>query len=191
MLKVKDHLDKQKSALGTLVALTRKASQELSRIVTPSPLHNTNTGQTVRKTETNATTRSHRLEEGTFEHLSEDTPLSLPVQETEEHRVRRVGEPLPIIEERSRKDQAPRASSPVTPSTEGAEGGAVSMTTVASQSTWTGESDIEVIEEDEEILAATSFQGRMCPMCEAYFPQRVSQAEFEFHVTQHFEESVD
>lgn len=53
---------------------------------------------------------------------------------------------------------------------------------------WTGESDIEVIEESDQHLGATSMQGKLCPVCESYFPSIRSQDEFERHVRSHFDD---
>lgn len=56
-------------------------------------------------------------------------------------------------------------------------------------SEWTGESDIEVIDEDDHALGATSMRGGLvCPVCDRYFTSACGQTEFEHHVRSHFDD---
>ena len=59
------------------------------------------------------------------------------------------------------------------------------MGTFLSENTGTGESDIEIIDE-EDFIGATPVVGKICPMCEKFFPESYGQRNFEDHVQQHF-----
>ena len=61
------------------------------------------------------------------------------------------------------------------------------MATGVSDGTWTGESDIEVIEEDEDFVGAGLPRGKICPVCDRFFPESFSQRDFEMHVNEHFD----
>ena len=59
------------------------------------------------------------------------------------------------------------------------------MGTFLAENTGTGESDIEIIDE-EDFIGATPVVGKICPMCEKFFPESYGQRNFEDHVQQHF-----
>ena len=128
--------------------------------------------------------------EGSFERvMGDDAPLSIAVQESNLNRAKRseTGGAASVSQRVSgERNVAPfSAVSSRTP-----EGRAVSMTTFLSENTWTGESDIEVIEEEEDFIGATPSRGKLCPVCERFFPDSYGQTEFELHVNQHFAEDA-
>ncbi|KAJ7375414.1 hypothetical protein OS493_002178 [Desmophyllum pertusum] len=125
---------------------------------------------------------------GEFERvLADDAPLSIPVQESELHRLKRSGEAGEVIYGQRLSGEINLSPSSSVLS-RGAEGRAVAMTTFLSENTGTGESDIEVIEEEEDFIGATPSRGKICPICERFFPDSYGQEEFELHVNQHFAE---
>ena len=188
---VKEHLDKQNSSLRTLMEITDKTVQDFERLVSaPKVTRNVSVyseGTGSRWPEEGATALPQR--EGSFERvMGDDAPLSIPVQESKLYRVKTSEETsgAAIITKgvTGGRNTAPFSAA----SSRAPEGRAVAMTTFLSENTWTGESDIEVIEEEEDFIGATPSRGRICPVCERFFPDSYGQKEFEIHVNQHFEE---
>ena len=191
MRQVREHLDKQNKSLRTLVDLTEKSTKDFQQLISASkarPVAADSPGYPVgRRTrwpeegEIHFTQGQRLVEVGNFERvIAEDAPLSIPVQESELLRLR-------IQDEAGGAGFSQRLSGErlPAPTSRGAEGRAVSMTTFLSENTGTGESDIEVIEE-EDFIGATPSRGKICPMCERFFPESYDQREFENHVEQHF-----
>ena len=178
---VKEHLDKQNKSLRTLADITDKSIQDFKRLVSaPKVLENVAVYTEGRWPEEGAS--SSPQGEGSVERvMGDDAPLSIPVQESNLYRAKRSDETglaasvtKGITGERHAA--SPRASG----------GRTVSMTTFLSENTWTGESDIEVIEEEEDFIGATPSRGKICPVCERFFPDSYGQHDFELHVNQHF-----
>lgn len=181
---VKEHLDQQNKSLRTLVDMTDKTIQDFKLLVsapkdTPNvPVYTEGRGS--RWPEEGAS--SSPQGEGSFERvMGDDAPLSIPVQESNLYRTKRSDETgLAASVTKGITGERHAASSR-------APGGrAVAMTTFLSENTWTGESDIEVIEEEEDFIGATPSRGKICPVCERFFPDSYGQQEFERHVNQHF-----
>lgn len=190
MRQVKEHLDQQNKSLRTLMDITDKTTQDFERLVNApriiQDVPDYPKGRSSRWAEEGATSLpqgQRNAEEGNFEHAFEDdAPLSIPVQESYLHRAKRSGETGGATRLAAERNVAP--SSAV--SSRAPEGRAVSMTTFLSENTCTGESDIEVIEEEEDFIGATPSRGKICPVCERFFPDSYGQKEFELHVEQHF-----
>lgn len=190
---VKEHLDKQNSSLRTLMEITEKTIQDFEHLVSaPKVTQNVpvyTEGRGSKWPEEGATSLPQG--EGSFERvMGDDAPLSIPVQESNLYRAKRSDETggAAIVTKRvtGERNTAPLSAA----SSRAPEGRAVSMTTVLSENTWTGESDIEVIEEEEDFIGATSSRGKICPVCERFFPDSYGQKEFEAHVNQHFGEDA-
>ena len=110
--------------------------------------------------------------------MKDDAPLSIAVQESNLYRAKRSDETDPAAIVTKGSHDAPFSGA----SSRAPVGRAVSMTTYLSENAWTGESDIEVIEEEEDFIGATPSRGKICPVCERFFPDSYGQQEFELHV---------
>ena len=182
---VKQHLDKQNRSLRALMDITDKTIQDFERLVSPKATQNVpvyTEGRGSKWAEEGATSLPQG--EGSFERaLGDDSPLSIPVQESNLYRAKRsdeTGGAASVAQrETGERDVAPFSAV----SSRAPEGRAVSMTTFLSENR---ESDIEVIEEEEDFVGATSSRGKLCPVCEHFFPDSYGQTEFELHVNQHF-----
>ena len=187
---VKEHLDQQNKSLRTLVDITDKTIQDFKRLVSdPKDTQNVpvyTEGRGSRWPEEGASSLPQG--EGSFERvmLKDDAPLSIPVQESNLYRAKRSDEtdPAAIV---TKGKTGGSHDAPFSAASSRAPGGrAVAMTTYMSENAWTGESDIEVIEEEEDFIGATPSRGKICPVCERFFPDSYGQQEFELHVNQHF-----
>lgn len=194
---VKEHLDKQNKSLRTLIDLTEKTTTDFSQLVSaPKPRDVPDSpGESENPQGAEGGAGSLFQEQGSRERnfervFSDDAPLSIPVQETEAERLKNTRANLEFSNAAMynvRLAGGQRSTPPSSAiSSGGAEGIAVPMATTASEATWTGESDIEVIEEEEDFVGATSSRGKFCPICERFFPASFDQIEFELHVEQHF-----
>ena len=187
---VKEHLGKQNKSLRTLMDITDKTIQDFERLVNaPKVTHNVpvyTEGRSPRWPEEGATSLPQG--EGSFERvMGDEAPLSIPVQESNLYRAKRSDETSGAASVTRRVTGDGNAAPFSAASSRAPEAKAVSMTTFLSENTWTGESDIEVIEEEEDFIGATSSRGKICPVCERFFPDSYGQKEFELHVNQHFE----
>ena len=186
---VKEHLDKQNESLRTLVEITDKTIQDFERLVSaPKAPQNvpvyTEEGDS-RWAEEGATLLPQGG--GSFERvIGNDAPLSIPVQESNLYRAKKsdaTGGSASVTQRvTEEKNVGPFSAA----SSRAPEGRAVSMSTFVSENTWTGESDIEVIEEEEDFIGSASSRGKICPVCERFFPDSYGQTKFELHVNQHF-----
>lgn len=197
---VKEHLDKQNKSLRTLIDLTEKTTADFSQLVgarKPREVPDSPGGRIPSQgMEMGASfSQGQRSREGNFERVfSDDAPLSMPVQETEKHRLKSNGADEEISNEAMYNLRLTGGEGALAPSSavfsKRVEGRAVPMTTPISENTWTGESDIEVIEEEEDFVGASASRGKFCPVCERFFPASYDQNEFELHVQQHFEDDA-
>lgn len=198
MKQVKEHLDKQHKSLHALMGLTDKTTKDFKALISApkarQDVADSPGGRNPRwpeEAEGGAMSFSQGQryrEEGSFERvLADDAPLSIPVQESELHRLKRSGEAGEVIYGQRLSGEINLSPSSSVLS-RGAEGRAVAMTTFLSENTGTGESDIEVIEEEEDFIGATPSRGKICPICERFFPDSYGQEEFVLHVNQHFAE---
>lgn len=201
MKEVKKHLEQQNISLRALKDITEKTTSDFERLVSaPKARQNFDDsrgiypeGRSPRWPEEGAMSLpqgQRNREEENFERVfSDDAPLSMPVQESNLHRFKSsevVGESI-FAKRLSGERNFVATSSAVSKGAEGAEGRAVPMATFLTENTWTGESDdIEVIEEEEDFIGATPSRGKICPVCERFFPDSYGQSEFELHVDQHF-----
>lgn len=135
---------------------------------------------------TNQISQMQRKSQRQFEDVgSEDERLSMPVQESKMLRLTRTEDNTEFSNEatndRRTISEDRKTNSPLRQRD-------VSMATVRSDTSRTGESDVEVIEEDDEPYgAASAATEKWCPVCEKFFPASCEQIEFERHVQQHFE----
>lgn len=186
---VKEHLDKQNTSLRTLVDITDKTIQDFKRLVSapkdPQNVPVYTEGRGSRWPEEGASSLPQG--EGSFERvMGDDAPLSIAVQESNLYKAKRSDEtgPTEIVTKGITGGSHAAPFSAASSRTPG--GRAVSTATFLSENTWTGESDIEVIEEEEDFIGATPSRGKLCPVCERFFPDSYGQQEFELHVNQHF-----
>ncbi len=195
MREVKKHLDQQNKSLRALKDLTDKTTNDFEQLVSaPKARQNFDDsrgiypeGRSPRWPEEGAMSlpqgQSNREEENFERVFSDDAPLSMPVQESNLHRFKSSE----VVGESVFAKRLGGGGNFVAPSSRGAEGKAVPMATFLTENTWTGESDdIEVIEEEEDFIGATPSRGKICPVCERFFPDSYGQSEFELHVDQHF-----
>lgn len=199
MRQVKEHLDKQNKSLRALADLTDKTTSDFVHLVNaPKARQNFDDSREISPEgkspgwpEEGAVffpQGQRNAGEENFERVfSDDAPLSIAVQESNLHRFNssvEAGES--VFTQRfsgERNFLAPSSAA----SSRGGEGRAVPMATFLAESTWTGESDgIIVIEEEEDFIGATPSRGKICPICERFFPDSYGQKEFELHVDQHF-----
>lgn len=197
MKKVREHLKSHDNSLQKLAELTEKTTEDFLKLIRESqarPVGAESSGYpTESRTrwpvegETSFTQRQRIEEVGNFERLiAEDAPLSIPVQEASEYHRLTVQDETGATGGFGRRLNTEKFLSPISESSsDGAEGRAVPMGTVLSENTGTGESDIEVIDE-EDFIGATPVVGKICPMCERFFPESYGQRKFEDHVQQHF-----
>lgn len=135
---------------------------------------------------TNQISQMQRKSQRQFEDVgSEDEHLSMPVQESKMLRLTRTEDNTEFSNEATndrRTISVDRGTNSPSRQTD------VSMATVRSDTSRTGESDVEVIEEEDEPYgAASAATEKWCPLCEVFFPASCEQSEFERHVQQHFE----
>lgn len=204
MRQVKEHLEQQNKSLRALADLTDKTTSDFVRLVnTPKAKQNFDDSRGIspegkspgwqEEGAINLPQGQRNVGEENFERaFSNDAPLSIAVQESNLHRFNSsevAGES--VFTQRLSGGQNFLAPSSAA-SSRGGEGRAVPMSTFLSESTWTGESGdgIEVIEEEEDFIGATPSRGKICPMCERFFPDSYGQKEFELHVEQHFSEDA-
>ncbi|XP_015751051.1 PREDICTED: uncharacterized protein LOC107331032 [Acropora digitifera] len=134
---------------------------------------------------TNQISQMQRKSQRQFEDVgSEDQRLSMPVQESKMLRLTRTEDNTEFSNEATndrRTISEDRGTNSPSRQTD------VSMATVRSDTSRT-ESDVEVIEEEDEPCgAASAATEKWCPLCEVFFPASCEQSEFERHVQQHFE----
>lgn len=199
MKKVREHLNSQNNNLQKLAELTEKTTEEFMKLIKTSQTRPAGAESSGYPTETRTRwpqegeitfTERHRFEQvGNFERLvAEDAPLSVPVQAVQEaSEYHRLNDQDEIgATGFGRRLSKEKYLSPISrASSDGAEGRAVPMGTFLSENTGTGESDIEIIDE-EDFIGATPVVGKICPMCEKFFPESYGQRNFEDHVQQHF-----
>ena len=178
---VKEHLDRQDKSLRALADIADKTIQDFKRLVSaPKVPENVAVYTEGRWPEEGAS--SSPQGEGSFERvMGDDAPMSIPVQESNLYGAKRSDE-TSLAASVTKGITGERHATP----SRAPGGRAVSMTTFLSENTWTGESDIEVIEEEEDFIGATPSRGKICPVCERFFPDSYGQQEFELHVNQHF-----
>lgn len=198
--KTKEHLDKQDKSLRTLIDLTEKTTQDFSRLVgAPKPREVPdfpgNRGRPQGAEGGEYMFQGHRSGEENFERaFSSDAPLSIAIQETEMHRLKNTGANVELSDEASYNLRLHSGESGMASSsavfTRRTEGRVISMATGVSENTWTGESDIEVIEEEEDFVGASMPRGKICPVCERFFSASYGQNAFEMHVQEHFDDDA-
>ena len=116
---------------------------------------------------------------------SEDVHLSMPVQESKILQLTRTEDNTEFSNEATNDRRTINENRGTNSSSRQTD---VSMATVRSDTSRTGESDVEVIEEEDEPYgAASAATEKWCPVCECFFPASCEQREFERHVQQHFE----
>ena len=197
---VTEHLDKQNKSLRTLIDLQEKTTEDfLQSVGAPTP-REVSDSPGVRATSDEGAgaarpfAQGQRRIEGNFERaFADDAPLSIAIQETEMRKLKSTGANAEFSSEAManlRLSGSDGGMAPTGAFSTGLEGRAVSMATAASETTWTGESDIEVIEEEEDFIGATSSRGKLCPVCECFFPSSYDQYEFERHVQRHFDDDA-
>ena len=199
MKKVREHLNSQNNSLQKLAELTEKTTEDFMKLIKTSQARPAGAESSEYSTETRTRwpqegemtfTERHRFEHvGNFERLvAEDAPLSVPVQAVQEaSEYHRLNDQDEIgATGFGRRLSKEKYLSPISrASSDGAEGRAVPMGTFLAENTGTGESDIEIIDE-EDFIGATPVVGKICPMCEKFFPESYGQRNFEDHVQQHF-----
>ena len=200
MRQVKEHLYKQNKSLRTLIDLQEKTTEDFLQLVgAPNP-REVPDSPGVRATSDDGAgaarpfTQGQRRTEENFERVFvDDAPLSIAVQETEMNKLKSTGANAEFSNETISNPGLTLGGGGMAPAgafSRGIEGRAISMATAASETMWTGESDIEVIEEEEDFIGATSSRGKLCPVCERFFPSSYGQTEFEWHVQQHFDDDA-
>ena len=197
MKKVRELLNSQNNSLQKLAELTEKTNEDFTKLIKTSQARPAGAESSGYSTETRTRqegeitfTERHRFEQvGNFERLvAEDAPLSVPVQAVQEaSEYHRLNDQDEIgATGFGRRLSKEKYLSPISrASSDGAEGRAVPMGTFLAENTGTGESDIEIIDE-EDFIGATPVVGKICPMCEKFFPESYGQRKFEDHVQQHF-----
>ena len=190
----KQHVDKQNKSLRTLVDLTEKITKDFTQLVTSSKPQEVSGSQGEDESSQGAVggvlsiSQGQGMVEENFERVfDDDAPLSIPVQETELDRLRNSKAKLEFS---SGAMYNPRLITRETTASPSTPGRTVPMATGVSDSTWTGESDIEIIEEEEDFIGASLPRGKICPVCDRYFSESFSQRDFEMHVEQHFDNNT-
>lgn len=192
----KQHVDRQNKSLRTLVDLTEKIAKDFTQLVTSSKPQEASGSPGENESSQGAVGGVLSMSQGqgtgeeTFERVfDDDAPLSIPVQETELDRLRN-SKAKAKLEFSSGAMYNPRLITRETIASPSTPGRTVPMATGVSDGTWTGESDIEVIEEDEDFVGAGLPRGKICPVCDRFFPESFSQRDFEMHVNEHFDHNT-
>ena len=200
MRQVKEHLDKQNKSLRTLIDLQEKTTEDFLQLVgAPNPREVPDSPGVRATSDEGAgaarpfTQGQRRTEENLERVFVDDAPLSIAIQETEMRRLKSTGANAEFSNEiisNPGLTLGDGGMAPLGAFSRGVEGRAISMATAASETMLTGESDIEVIDEEEDFIGATSSRGKLCPVCERFFPSSYGQTEFEWHVQQHFDDDA-
>lgn len=190
---VEEILGKQNKSLRVLIALSERNTNQFLKFVSERkrgdvPL-NTQRADLPDEAEggTNQISQMERKSQRQFEDVDfEEARLSMPVQESKMSRLTRTEDSAEFSNEATndrRTISEDRGRNSPSRQTD------VSMGTARTDTSRTGESDIEVIEEEDEPYgAASAATEKWCPVCEDFFPASCEQTEFERHVQQHFED---
>ncbi|XP_067020569.1 lamin-like protein [Acropora muricata] len=192
MKQVGEILNNHNKSLRVLISLSERNTSQFLKVVSERkrgevPL-NTQGSDLPDQAEggTNQIYQMERKSQRQFEDVgSENERLSMPVQESKMLRLTRTEDNTEFSNEVTndrRTISEDRGTNSPSRQTD------VSMATVRSDTSRTGESDVEVIEEEDEPYgAASAATEKWCPICEDFFPASCEQSEFERHVQQHFE----
>ena len=192
MKQVGEILNNHNKSLRVLISLSERNTSQFLKVVSERkrgevPL-NTQGSDLPDQAEggTNQIYQMERKSQRQFEDVgSENERLSMPVQESKMLRLTRTEDNTEFSNEATndrRTISEDRGTNSPSRQTD------VSMATVRSDPSRTGESDVEVIEEEDEPYgAASAATEKWCPVCEKFFPASCEQIEFERHVQQHFE----
>ncbi|XP_029187888.2 tax1-binding protein 1 homolog B-like [Acropora millepora] len=192
MKQVGEILNNHNKSLRVLISLSERNTSQFLKVVSERkrgevPL-NTQGSDLPDQAEggTNQIYQMERKSQRQFEDVgSENERLSMPVQESKMLRLTRTEDNTEFSNEATndrRTISEDRGMNSPSRQTD------VSMATVRSDTSRTGESDVEVIEEEDEPYgAASAATEKWCPICEDFFPASCEQSEFERHVQQHFE----
>lgn len=189
MTQLKEHLDSHNQSLRVLTELSDRTTTDFVRLVSSrKPEHVPDSPQRRKfrfegaEGGSKPLAQGQRKSDGNFDRIdSDDAPLSMPVQESDMRRILNTEANAEFSSE-PMNNRRPTARDR-TKITEGSAGAGVS------DSARTGESDVEVIEEEEELLGATSAApGKWCPVCGCFFPASYDQNQFELHVQGHFDD---
>lgn len=192
MKQVGEILNNHNKSLRILINLSERNTSQFLKVVSERkrgevPL-NTQRSDVLDQAEggTNQISQMQRKSQRQFEDVgSEDERLSMPVQESKMLRLTRTEDNTEFSNEATndrRTISEDRGTNSPSRQTD------VSMATVRSDTSRSGESDVEVIEEEDEPYgAASAATEKWCPVCEVFFPGSCEQSEFERHVQQHFE----
>lgn len=193
---VKEHIEKQNKTLRMLTELSVKSTEDFLQFVgTPHSQDVPDSPRGIAPSSgaeggTRPPSQGQSRREGDMKQVfSDDAPLSIPVQESEMCRLQNNVANDETSNEAVYNPRLPGRDEVLAPSgtfTRGTVARTLPMATASSETTGTGESDIEVIEEEEDFLGATSSRGKLCPVCERFFPSSYSQMDFEMHVQEHF-----
>lgn len=192
MKQVGEILNIHNKSLRALISLSERNTSQFLKVISERKrgevLLNTQLSDLPDQAEggTNQISQMQRKSQRQFEDVgSEDQRLSMPVQESKMLRLTRTEDNTEFSNEATndrRTISEDRGTNSPSRQTD------VSMATVRSDTSRTGESDVEVIEEEDEPYgAASAATEKWCPVCEDFFPASCEQSEFERHVQQHFE----